>query len=54
MNLRIELTDPKGKRDILNRQVRSGESVSVQAQYTQECVITIYLGGEFVWQERQR
>ena len=54
MNLRIELTDPKGKRDILNRQVRSGESVSVQAQYSQECVISIYLGGEFVWQERQR
>ena len=54
MNLRIELTDPSGKRDIFNRQVKSGESVNVQAKYTQECVISIYLGGEFVWQERQR
>ena len=54
MNLRIELTDPSGKRDVLNRQVRSGESISTNASYTQECVISIYLGGEFVWQEKQR
>ena len=54
MNLRIEITDPSGKRDVLNRQVRSGESISTNASYTQECVISIYLGGEFVWQERQK
>ena len=54
MTLRIELTDPSGKRDVLNRQVRSGETVSTTARYTQECVISIYLDGEFVWQERQK
>lgn len=54
MSLRIEITDPSGKRDIMNRQVRSGESINTTASYTQECVITMYLGGEFVWQERQR
>ena len=54
MNLRVEVTDPSGKRDVLNRQVRSGETVSTTARYSGECVITIYLGGEFVWQERQK
>ena len=54
MNLRVELTDPSGKRDVLNKQVRAGESVNTTAKYSQECVITIYLGGESVWQEKQR
>ena len=54
MELRIEVTDPAGKRTVMNRQVRSGESISTTAQYTQECVVSIYLGGEFVWRERQR
>lgn len=53
MNLRIEVTDPSGKRDILNRQVSSGERINVNASYSNECVVTIYLGGEFVWQERK-
>ena len=54
MELRIELTDPAGKRTVMNRQVRSGESINTTAKYSQECMISIYLGGEFVWQERQR
>ena len=54
MNLRVEITDPSGKRDVLNRQVRSGESINTTAKYTGECVITIYLGGEFVWQDKQK
>ncbi len=54
MSLRIEVTDPTGRRDIFNRQVRSGESINAQATYTQECVVTIYLGGQSVWQERHR
>ena len=54
MNLRIEITDPSGKRDVLNRQVRTGESINTTAKYTNECLITIYLGGESVWQERQK
>lgn len=54
MTLRIELTDPAGKRDVLNRQVRSGETINTTARYSQECVISIYLDNEFVWQERQK
>ncbi len=54
MDLRIELTDPNGKREIMSRQVRGGENINTTANYSQECVISIYLGGESVWQERQR
>ena len=54
MDLRIEITDPSGKREIMNKQVRSGESINTTAKYSQECMISIYLGGESVWQERQR
>ena len=54
LNLRIELTDPSGKRDVLNRQARSGESVYVEAPYSRECVVSVYLGGDFVWQERHQ
>ena len=54
MNLRIELTDPSGKRDVLNRPARSGESVYTEAKYSRECVVSVYLGGEFVWQEKFR
>ena len=54
MDLRIELTDPNGKREVLNRQVRSGELINMSAPYSQECVITIYLGGQFVWQDKQQ
>ena len=53
MDLRIEVTDPAGKRTILNRQVRSGEEISMTASYTQKCLITVYLNGESVWQERK-
>ena len=54
MNLRVEITDPSGKRDVLNRQVKAGDSINTTAKYSQECLITIYLGGESVWQEKQR
>ena len=54
MDLRIEITDPNGTRNVMSRQVRSGESINTAASYSQECIIKIYLGGESVWQERQR
>ena len=53
MNLRIEVVDPSGKRDILSRQVKGGETVSATANYTQECIITVYLGGEAVWNDKR-
>ncbi|MDR1977776.1 MAG: CsgG/HfaB family protein [Synergistaceae bacterium] len=49
---KIELVDPSGTRVILDRGTRSGEYISIDAPYSQECVVTIYLGGEFVWQDR--
>lgn len=53
MSLRIEITDPAGKRNILSRQVRGGETISATASYSQECLVTVYLDGESVWQERK-
>ena len=54
MDLKIEITDPNGKREVMSRQVKGGENINTTASYSQECVINIYLGGEFVWQEKQR
>ena len=54
MDLKIEITDPNGTRTVINRQVQSGERINTAAGYSQECIIKIYLGGESVWQERQR
>ena len=54
MNLRIEVTDPSGKRDIMNRQVKGGESINTSASYSGECMVSIYLGGQSVWQERYK
>jgi len=54
MDLRIEITDPNGTRTVMNKEVRSGESINTTASYSQECIIKIYLGGESVWQEKQR
>ena len=54
MELKIEVTDPNGKREVMSRQVKGGENINTTATYTQECVINIYLGGEFVWQERKK
>ena len=50
--LKIEMVDPSGTRVLLERDAKSGEYVSLDAPYSKECAITIYLGGEFVWQDR--
>jgi serine/threonine-protein kinase len=54
MNLKIEVTDTSGKREIMNRQVKGGDSVSATASYSNECMVSIYLGGQSVWQEKYR
>ena len=54
LNLRIELVDPSGRRNVLDRQARSGENVYLEAPYSRECVVSVYLGGEFVWQEKHQ
>lgn len=50
--LRIELVDPTGTRVLLNRDARSGELISLDVPYSRESVVRIYLGNEFVWQDR--
>jgi len=37
---------------LLDREVKGGEYITLDAPYAKEAVVTIYLGGEFVWQER--
>lgn len=50
--LRIELVDKKGTRTLVDRKAKAGEYVKVDAPYTGEALVTIYLGGNFVWQDR--
>jgi serine/threonine-protein kinase len=52
LRLKIELTDPTGVKSLVDREAKSGEYVSLDAPYSGECVVTIFLGGEFVWQDR--
>lgn len=52
MALRIEIVDRNGSRVLLDRQAQAGEYVSLDAPYEGQSSVTIYLGGEFVWQDR--
>lgn len=52
--LRIEIDDTRGKRVLLARDAKANETVQVDGNYSQEAVVTIWLGGEFVWQERYK
>ena len=50
--LRIEMIDKNGDHILLDRKAEAGEYVSINAPYVGEAVVTIYLGGETVWQDR--
>jgi serine/threonine-protein kinase len=52
LHLKIEMVDTSGSKVLLDRAAKSGEYVSIDAPYSRECAVTIYLGGEFVWQDR--
>ncbi len=52
LKLKIDMVDPSGTRVLLERDAKSGEYVSLDAPYSKECAVTIYLGGEFVWQDK--
>ncbi len=54
MGLKIEMVDAAGTRNLLGRDVKGGEYITLDAPFVKESVVTIYLGGEFVWQERYR
>ena len=52
LRLKIELMDPSGTKVLVERDAKSGEYVSLDAPYSKECVVMIYLGNQFVWQDR--
>lgn len=52
MALRIEIVDRNGSRVLLDRQAKAGDYISIDAPYEGQSAVTIYLGGEFVWQDR--
>jgi serine/threonine-protein kinase len=52
LQLKIELVDPSGTKVLVEREAKSGEYVSLDAPYSRECAVTIYLGGVFVWQDK--
>ncbi|MBL3539680.1 PASTA domain-containing protein [Aminivibrio sp.] len=54
LDLKIEMVDATGTKHILGRDVKGGEFISLDAPFVREGVVTIYLGGEFVWQERYK
>ena len=50
--LRIEMADRNGNRVIKEMQAKGGEYLSLDVPFAGEARVTIYLGGEFVWQDR--
>ena len=52
LQLKIELTDPTGTKVLLDRPGKGGEYISLDAPYSKECTVAIYLGGEFIWQDK--
>ncbi len=54
MELKIEIVDAAGTREVLNREAKGGEYVSLDVPYRESAAVTIYLGGMFVWQDRYR
>jgi serine/threonine-protein kinase len=46
--------DPDGTRTVLEKEVKGGEAIAVNVPYVREAAVTVYLGGEFVWQDRYR
>lgn len=52
MSLKIEMKDASGMRVLKDIMAQGGEYISMNAGYAAEATITIFLGGEFVWQDR--
>ena len=52
LSLKIELTDDTGTKVIKDVMANSTEYISMNVPFTGQATITIYLGGDFVWQDR--
>lgn len=54
LSLKIEIIDKSGMRPLISQEVSGGEYISLDAPYQGEAAVTIFLGGEFVWQDKYR
>lgn len=52
LSLKIELTDDTGTKVIRDIVANGSEYISMNVPFTGQAAITIYLGGDFVWQDR--
>lgn len=52
LSLKIELIDDTGTKVIKDVMANSTEYISMNVPFTGQATITIYLGGDFVWQDR--
>ncbi|MBR4401423.1 MAG: PASTA domain-containing protein [Synergistes sp.] len=52
LSLKIEMADEMGTRVLKDGVAKSGEYISMNVPYSGEARITIFLGGDFVWQDR--
>lgn len=52
LSLKIEVTDDTGTKVIKDVMANGSEYVSMNVSYTGQATIIIYLGGDFVWQDR--
>lgn len=52
LSLKIELMDDYGTKVLKDGVAKSGEYISMNVPYYGEARITIFLGGDFVWQDR--
>ena len=52
LSLKIEMKDASGTRTLKDITAKSGEYISLNVPYSGDAVVTILLGGDFVWQDR--
>ena len=52
LSLKIELTDDTGTKVIRDVMANGSEYISMNVPFTGQAVITVFLGGDFVWQDR--
>ncbi|MEG1798852.1 MAG: PASTA domain-containing protein, partial [Synergistaceae bacterium] len=52
LSLKIEIKDAAGTRTLKDIMAKSGEYISLNVPYSGDAVVTILLGGDFVWQDR--
>jgi serine/threonine-protein kinase len=52
LNLRIVMTDKSGSRVLREQPVKGGEYVTMDAPYSDEATVTVYLGDRQVWREK--